>query len=174
MCKIQIRDALTNNLEQTEIHLKQACISYAEAAKSALAWRNDFLYELAKAKAEKNDTEIEKEWTALKQIKKQRRQARNIKRMQGKLGSGQVTKVYQTDDDGIRTVCETQATMVKAFFKENDSRFSQTEDTPPMQPPLVDDLGYLAKTNFAEHVLDGTYEPSLTVDKYASKLLHKL
>jgi hypothetical protein len=48
--------------------------------------------------------------------------------------------------------------MVKAFFKENDKRFSQTEPTPPMQPPLVNDLGYLAETEMAEQVLEGTYE----------------
>jgi hypothetical protein len=174
MFKTSIRDALTNNLEQVELHLKQAGIDYAQAAKSALAWRNDFLYELAKAKAEKNKTKVEKEWKALIQIKKQRRQARNIKRMRGKLGSGQVTKVYQTDEDGTKTVCETQATMVKAFFKENDSRFSQTKDTPPMQSPLVDELGYLADTDFAEQVLNGTYKPSPAVNKYAIELLHEL
>jgi hypothetical protein len=44
--------------------LKQAGIDYAQAAKSALAWRNDFLYELAKAKAEMNETKVEKEWKA--------------------------------------------------------------------------------------------------------------
>jgi hypothetical protein len=174
MFKTSIRDALTNDLEQVELHLKQAGVDYATAAKSALAWRNDFLFELAKAKAEKNETEVEKEWKALIQIEKQRRQARNIKRMRGKLGAGQVTKVYQTDEDGTKTVCETQATMVKAFFKENDSRFSQTEDTPPMQSPLVEELGYLADTDFATQVLDGTYEPSPVVDKYARELLHEL
>jgi hypothetical protein len=83
-------------------------------------------------------------------LKKQPRQARNIKTMRGKLGTGQVTKVYQTDEDGIKKVCETQAAMVQAFFKENDTRFSQTESTPPMQPPLVNDLGYLAETEEAE------------------------
>jgi hypothetical protein len=169
-----VRDALTNDLEQVELHLKQACISYAEAAKSVLVWRNDFLYKLAKAKAEKNDTEVEKEWKALIQIEKQRRQARNIKQMRGKLGSGQVTKVYQTDKDGNKTVRKTQTTMVKAFFKENGLRFSQTEDTPPMQLPLVDELRYLAETDFAEQVLNGIYEPSPAVNKYARELLHEL
>jgi hypothetical protein len=76
--------------------------------------------------------------------------------MRGKLGNGQVTKVYQTDEDGIKTVCETQETMVKAFLKENDERFSQTEPTPPMQPPLVNDLGCLAETEMTDQVLEGT------------------
>ena len=43
-----------------------------------------------------------------------------------------------------------------------------------MQPPLVDDLGYLAETEMAEQVLDGTYEPTQEVDQYARELLHEL
>jgi len=64
-----------------KIHLKQACKSYAEASKSALVWQNNFLYNLAKAKAEKKGTDTEKEWKAQIHIEKQRQQARSIKRM---------------------------------------------------------------------------------------------
>jgi hypothetical protein len=126
MTKTGIRDAMTCDLEQTEILLQQAYRSYKEAKKTAQLWRNDFLDDLAEAKAEAKGTEAAKELKSLIHIEKQRRSARNIKRMRGKLSQGQVTKVYQTDDDGIRTACETQHTMVQAFFNENDSRFSQT------------------------------------------------
>ena len=174
MSKTRIRDALSNDLEQTEIFLKEASKAYKEARKSAALWRNDFLENLAKAKSDMKGTDTTKELKSLIQVEKQRRQARNIKRMRGKLGTGQVTKVYQTDEDGTKTVCETQKTMIKAFFKENDARFSQTESTPPMQPPLVDDLGYLAETAIAEQVLDGSYEPPPEVDRYAREILHEL
>jgi hypothetical protein len=174
MAKTGVHDALENDLEQVEIYLKVAEKDYKVAKKSAALWRNDFLDELAKAKADKKGTEPEKELKSLKQVEKQRRQARNIKRMRGKLGNGQVTKVYQTDEDGIKTVCETQETMVKAFFKENDERFSQTEPTPPMQPPLVNDLGYLAETEMADQVLEGTYEIPQEVDRYTQELLQEL
>ena len=174
MMKTGIRDALENDLEQVEIYLKIAEREYNVAKKSAALWRNDFLDGLAKARADKKGTEPASELKSLKQVEKQRRQARNIKRMRGKLGNGQVTKVYQTDEDGLKTVCETQETMVKAFFQENDARFSQTESTPPMQPPLVNDLGYLAETEKAEQVLEGTYEIPHGVDKYARELIHEL
>jgi hypothetical protein len=72
MLKTRIRDALTNDLEQAEILLQQACQSYKVASKSALVWRNDFLHELAAAKAEKNGTDAEKEWKSLIHIEKQR------------------------------------------------------------------------------------------------------
>jgi hypothetical protein len=125
MGKTNIRDALTCDLELAETYLKQAVKAYNIAKQSADLWRNDFLENLAKAKADKKGTEQAKELKSLIQIEKQRRQARNIKRMRGKLGNGQVTKVYQTDEDGVKNVCETQETMVQAFFQENDSRFSR-------------------------------------------------
>jgi hypothetical protein len=174
MAKTGVHDALENDLEQVEIYLKVAEKDYKVAKKSAALWRNAFLDELAKAKADTKGTEPGKELKALKQVEKQRRQARNIKRMRGKLGNGQVTKVYQTDEDGIEMVCETQETMVKAFLKENDWRFSQTEPTPPMQPPLVNDLGYLAETEMAEQVLEGTYEIPQEVDRHTQELLQEL
>jgi hypothetical protein len=174
MSKTGIVDALTNDLEQVEMLLKRAEKSYKEARKSAGVWRNDFLDNLAKAKAEKKGTDTAKELKSLIQVEKQRRQARNIKRMRGKLGTGQVTKVYQTNEDGTQTVCETQETMVNAFFKENDSRFSQSELTPPMLSPLVEDLGYLAETEMADQVLAGCYEPIQEVDRYARELLQEL
>jgi hypothetical protein len=174
MSKTRIRDALTNDLEQVEILIRDACKSYKEASRFAEAWRNDFLDSLAKAKAELKGTDEEKELKSLKQMEAQRRQARNIKRMRGKLGMGQVTKACQTDEDGTKIVCETQTTMVKAFFKENNSRFSQAETTPPIQSPLVDDFGYLAETELAEQALNGSYEPPPAVDHYACELLHEL
>jgi hypothetical protein len=117
---------------------------------------------------------MEKELKSLVQIEKQRRQARSIKRMRGKLGTGQVTKVYQTSEDGVKTVCETQKTMVKAFFNENNLQFSQTESTAPMKSPLVEDLSYLAEIQKAEQVLEGSYQPMQKVDRYALELLHEL
>lgn len=64
--------------------------------------------------------------------------------------------------------------MVKAFFQENASRFRQTETSPPMPSPLMDDLGFLAKTDMAEQVLDGTYDPPPEVNIYARELLMEM
>jgi hypothetical protein len=108
MSKTRIRDALSNDLGQAETLLKEAGKAYKEARKSAEVWCNGFLENLAKAKAEKKGTEMAKELKSLVQVEKQRRQARNIKHMRGKLGTGQVTKVYQTDEDSGAKVCDTQ------------------------------------------------------------------
>jgi hypothetical protein len=43
-----------------------------------------------------------------------------------------------------------------------------------MKSPLVEDLGYLAETQKAEQVLEGSYQPMQKVDQYALELLHEL
>ena len=45
---------------------------------------------------------------------------------------------------------------------------------PPMVEPLVSDLGYLADTDDAQRILDGTYVIPPDLDPYAAKLLHEL
>jgi hypothetical protein len=73
--------------------------------------------------------------------------------MRRKLGNSATTKVYTTDDDGIRRECDTKTTVEDACIRENTSRFSQTEGTPCMTQPLLSDLGYLADTDHADDIL---------------------
>ena len=95
MVKTGIQDALENDLEQVETYIKVADQNYKLVRKLAALWRNDFLDELAEAKADKKGTEpVKEELKSLKQVEKQRCQARNIKRMRCKLVTQQVTKVY--------------------------------------------------------------------------------
>jgi hypothetical protein len=90
-------------------------------------WREDHLELLAKAtKADLNGTDEKTEERNLVRIERQRRQAKNVKRMNGKLNRGRVTQVFYTDRDGQWIVCESQETMVRACINENENRFSQT------------------------------------------------
>ena len=94
--------------------------------------------------------------------------------MRGRLGNSRVTKLWYTDDDGSRVECNTQHAMENACFQENETRFSQSETTPPMQEPMVSELGYLADTPEAEQVLQGCYLPPEGTDKYMKDLLEEL
>jgi hypothetical protein len=121
MAKTRIRDALSNDLEQTEMLLDTAHKSYKDARKLAATWRNEFLESLAEAKAEKNGTSMEKELKSLVQIEKQRRQARSIKRMRGKLGTGQATKVYQTSEEGVKQYAKLRRQWLKRSLTKTTS-----------------------------------------------------
>ena len=52
-----------------------------------------------------------------------------------------VTKIYHIIDQG-KVECTTQSDMTTVCIIENEKRFSQTRDTPPMQECLVDAVGY--------------------------------
>jgi hypothetical protein len=51
---------------------------------------------------------------------------------------------------------------------------SLTETSPPMQKPLVSELGYLANTNAATQILQGTYTCPPGVDRYTQQFLASL
>ena len=57
-------------------------------------------------------------------------------------------RYHQKDD--LKQVC----------INKNDARFSQSSDTPFMQPPLSEDLGFLANTTAADQILQA-HTPSL-------------
>jgi hypothetical protein len=158
--------ALRHDLKDTIQKLAEAHKAYEEAKKEAHVWRDDFLESLAEAKAEKNGTKVELERKKLTTVSKQRRQARNIKQMRRKLGNSATTKVYSTED-GIRSEWDTKETVEAACIRENTTRFSQTEGTPGMIFPLLDDLGYLGDTEAAEQIHLGTYQIPDGTNPYA-------
>ncbi len=128
-----VRNAFTCSLQEATNHRHAAYKEYKAARKTeAQKMRENFQGTLAEAIALKKGTDVETEANNLRRIEKQRRQARNVKRMRGKIGNSRVTKIWYTDDDGTRVQCDTQETMESACLTENDGRFSQTETSPPM------------------------------------------
>jgi hypothetical protein len=121
-------------------------------------WRNDHLVSLAQFKADQSGTDEKTESHNMIRIERQRQQARNVKRMNGKLNKGRVTQVFYTDTEGQCVICNSQATMVRACITENEAHFSQTENTPPMTAPLFADLGKHDETEEAQAILAGLYE----------------
>ena len=117
---------------------------------------------------------MEVEANNLRRRERQRLQGRNVKRMNGKLGNSRVTKLWFTEEDGTRTLCDTQLSMESACFHENESRFSQTELSPPMMEPMLSELGILGDTDQADAILDGTYVAPPGTDRYMVELLHEM
>jgi hypothetical protein len=170
--KVTVRNAFTCSLQESQTILDAAFRDYKKAKKEeALQMRHKFQESLAQAIALKKGTDADTEASTLKRIETQRRQARNVKRMRGRLGNSRVTKLWYTDPDGNRVQCSTQSTMEDACFHENENRFSQTESTPPMQEPTLSHLGFLADTPEANQILGGCYEAPPGTDKYMVELL---
>ena len=172
--KVPISNAFTSSPKEATNQKDAAYREYKAAKEKAPEMRAKFQESLAVAIAAKNGTDVDTESNNLKRIERQRRQARNVKRMRGRLGNSRVTKLWYTDEDGMRVQCNTQHSMENACFQENETRFSQSEMTPPMQEPMISELGYLADTPAIEEILKGSYEPPDGTDKYMKELLDEM
>ena len=64
--------------------------------------------------------------------------------------------------------------MEQVCINENDARFSQSKDAPPMTPPSLLCLGLLADTLSAEEVLQGMWSQPPDADACAVKLLDEM
>jgi hypothetical protein len=174
MAKTGIWNAFLADEVGAEMNVKTAHRLYCAANKNVSVWRDEFLHSLATDTAKKNGTSCDHELKQLIRVEGQKTQARNVKRMLRKLGNPSTTKLYFTYCDGIWTECTDKLSMEDACIAENTARFSQAESTPPMTELLVMDLGYLADTEAAQQILDGTYDIPADLDTYAAKLIHEL
>ena len=109
--KVPIRDAFTCSLKEAICHRDEAYLEYKTAKSKAPEMRAKFQESLAIAIAVKKGTDVDTESNNLKRIESQRRQARNVKRMRGRLGNSRVTKLWYTDEEGTRVQCNTQYSM---------------------------------------------------------------
>jgi hypothetical protein len=85
-----------------------------------------------------------------------------------------VTKLFFTTEDNERIECTTKYSMETACILENERRFSQTEDTPPMSAELLDRIGEVAEEEGAEQILAGTFIPPLGCDPYMQDLIEEM
>jgi hypothetical protein len=171
--KTDIMGAYDLTLLQLEDKIDAAFNEYKKARTEATTWRDEFLEELATSRAKYKGTNKDNELKQLRHIESQKTVARNIKRMRGKLNKTATTQVYVNYDEGRHLVTSKEGIEI-ACIHENDSRFSQSENTPPMTEPLLSELGLFADTEQAQQILDGTYECPLGTDKYAALLIQEL
>ena len=168
-----ITGASSKTIPEIEDSLHEAYRQYKKARQEATVWREEFMDDLATARASIKGTEKANELKQLLTIERQRTIARNIKRMQGKLQRNATIQIYVNEPEGRRLVTD-KSDIEDACMQENDARFSQSEDTPPMTLPLLQDLGYLADTPEARAILEGTYNPPPETDYYAALFLKEL
>lgn len=107
-------------------------------------------------------------------VETQRRQGRAARRLRGKALKKAVTKVtYLDPDHGPIEACDPES-IANACAESNLRRQHRCLDTPFLQPPLIDALGYLADTETADEILDGTYDPPESLEKCTKAFLREL
>lgn len=101
-----------------------------------------------------------------------------IKRMRGKLNKSPTTKVFATSKDDemndVQVECIGKLPVEKACRQENILRFSQTNNTPPMQDCVVQHIGYSATGDITDSILNGTFMDRPEWDYYLNLLCHQM
>jgi hypothetical protein len=124
--------------------------------------------------AEENNTVAEKILKQLLDQERQRTSARRIKATLGKLSGGSVTKIDIEHENGQVEEVTTKEGIERACMDENEAKYRQTQNTPCMQEPLLDDIGYLGTSDSCEKILDGTYQPPRGTNVYTRELLEHM
>ena len=93
-------------------------------------------------------------------VEEQRRQGTIARSITGKLKGAGVSMVTTQNPDGQMTHHTTKRAVENAIIDANKFKYSQSTETPPMQPYFVADFGYTGNTPAAEAVLNGTYVPA--------------
>ena len=162
------RDALTYSAEEVEKEVKRAKANYITAFKEAPQLRETFKESLDEANANKNRTTIACEKKKRVTIEKQREAAKAVLILRQKIRP-KVSKVFAAVDN-IRIECNTKEQIEKACINENIKRFSQSQDTPPMDPKVTEKFGFYAEKEGVEGILEG-YESLEEIENHYLKMV---
>jgi hypothetical protein len=172
MMKItNIRDALECSLIDANYQWTAAKLELKQLTKDGWALRNSHTDALDLARAEAKDIPVPVESKRRKTIERQRRQGRSLRQLKNKAQSS-VTQVFITTSDGSRMECNSKQEIEDACIEENHRRFSQTNDTPPMEEWIVEAVGYCAESPGGQEILDGTFVIPPTCNPYLAKLIN--
>ena len=173
MHQADITEYSTITLEQASEERKEAYLEN-QKLKCNTSRRETWLATVAGALAAEGKLTKEQHILNMRNRERQRRNARIIRRVNGKLRAGAVTSVIAPDRHGQWREVTTKREVEDALIEENIRRFSQARDTPFLQEPLLSAVGPFGTSPGAEEILKGTFQIPPGVDHYAAKLIPHL
>jgi len=147
---------------------------YKRIKPKARALQKDYLYDKT-YKQQQNVSELERKqalWLLREEC--QREAARYLRRALGKVRAASVDWIEEVigESDERRTVQYTdRATVEDKIMQNNEKHFWLTENLPPMIEPLQSELGFLADTEAARRILNGTYIYPPELDEHTVEFL---
>ena len=164
-------DVLSLSVEEILERRKQAYRAEKILAMQSEVNRISWLESLCQAKAEAGEGNKEAVYRNLIRIEDQRRNARIIGRVNGKLRSGSVTSVVAPNAMGEWVEVVGKEEVEQALLNENERQFNQAKDTPFLQQPLFELVGKMGVGKAASEILKGTFVIPEGVDEWAARLI---
>ena len=100
-----------------------------------------------------------------------RKASRHLKKIQGKLDGGAIAAVEVDQEQGPPLKLEEPNQVCQAIMEMVKKRCHLTDTSPFMDPALLEELGLLGDSEEARQILDGTYQPSATIDDYTKEII---
>jgi len=145
------------SLEELEESQKQAYQDYYKIKAHHLELRKTYLEGLAEAMAEQHSHK-EKNIRKLLHTEGQRRIARKIRFLRGKLSRNSTTMVTTETPTGKLQEITDKREMEHTIMKNNEQKFRQSYNTPFYCQPLLSEFGVKGITQASAAVLAGVYE----------------
>ena len=169
-----IKEAKDADLQTATLSLKTAYKEYYNFKPLAPESREMHTQRLADTMAESNNTSRAKEIKKMRTIEKQRRQGRTAKRIRKKGGKNAVVKVTSTDEENNTLEYSDQRSLVEACSQSNLKRQLKAHDTPFLQSPLIEIIGYMGEQPAVNDILGGTFNAPNDTDQYSMELLDQM
>ena len=170
---------LSNCLHKTLKEIKEEEVKawkhYWKIKKQAHQLRKGFLMQKAEAISEESETQTASNvFKQLIQREKQQEDSRKIKGTLKKLRKLAVTSVKVLQSDGMIAEINDKEQMEIECVKENDKKYSQTNNTICMQEPLRSLLGRTGNTAFCNSILDGSVDLPPNTPIYTRELFQQM
>ena len=167
--KLSIPSPLQSTAQQAKEKYMEAASAWVSMKPVAGVTRREFL------KDRKDDPTISEEQRkragqALR-TEDSRKASRHLKRIQGKLEGGAIASVEVDQDDGPPVKLDAPDQVIQAIMNMVQHRYHLIDGSPFMDPALLDELGLLGDSPAARQILEGTYQPSATVDDYTREII---
>ena len=169
---VNIKDVLTLPIDIIEKKHLEAVANYKEACRKSPELVETHLDTLDEAMANRNRTSIQTEKKKRKNIQRQREAGRALSRLK-RSERPMASKVFITTNHG-RIECTSKQDIEWACITENKKRFSQVNNTPPMQQDILNWMGTCAEKEAAEDILKGTSDLSHISDPYLKLVLENM
>ena len=171
--KLQIQNSFSIPLSEIQSNLKLAHSTYNTLKKAHSSLRDEWIAQLAAARAEAGNTDSTTELNNLRQKEKIRNAFRQIRWcLHHESTTPPITSVTEVANGSILHHSEKE-TVEQAILSANNKKYRQTNDTPPMTT-LYPILGRYGTTEAARKILQGSFQPPQYLDIYTKKLLKAL
>ena len=156
--KLNLNHTFNTPIANIRTNIKNATIEYKRLKKEHSTLRDEWISQLAAARAEAGSKDSATELSNLRQKERIRMAHRQIRWcLHHDSTTGPITEVTEVIND-VTLHHHDQSNVENAILKANNNKFRQTNDTPPMTS-LLPIIGFLGTTPAAQQILQGTYNP---------------